>query len=70
MAKTLEERLKEFFEDPRHSEESEFFRAGVKRVLGEIATEEKERRKREKEKPEGGFLAGLLGKTVSKEKED
>lgn len=53
--KTIEERLKEFFSDPSKSEESEFFKAGVKHVVAEMMTEEEARKKKEEEEKGSGL---------------
>lgn len=71
MAKTIEERVNEFFTDPKHSEQAEFMKAAVKKVIGDIANEEEEeKKKKKKQKKEPSFFDGLFGRDTNDEDSD
>lgn len=53
--KSLEEHIEEFFSDPKHSKDASFMRAAVKKIIGEVRTEEEEKRKLENPEPESFF---------------
>lgn len=59
--------LDEFFSDPRYAEDANFMRAAVKKVFAEVASEEVERRKKEK-KQDFSLFGGLFGGSDTEEK--
>lgn len=62
--------LEEFFSDPKHTEDADFMRGAVKKVLGEVM--EEERKKKVRPKKEKTFLQKLFdsddGEEESEEK--
>lgn len=60
--KTLEERIEEFFTDPKHSNDANFMRGAVKKVIAEVRAEEDEKRKLENPEPESFFDKMFGGK--------
>lgn len=66
--KTIDEKINEFFSDPKHSENSEFMKAAVKKIVADIANEENEAKEKEKgKKKPKGFLDALFGGTGENE---
>lgn len=65
--------IEEFLNDPKHEEEAKFFRAGVKKVVSEMADDEKKKLDKEgKKKGNKGFFdgMGLFGSAKEDEEEE
>lgn len=60
--KTLEEKIEEFFTDPKHSSDANFMRGAVKKVIAEVRAEEEAKKKEENPEPVSFFDSFFGGK--------